>query len=83
MTKTMVVAGRRGNVYNKLQSLLILGKHFEEKLHMYHLETLSMSNNFILGNSAAQDYTVPVRTKVAQTTRVKGNRSLGDRGEAA
>ena len=37
----------------------------------------------ILGNSAAQDYMVPVRTKEVQTTRVKGNRSLGDRGEVA
>jgi hypothetical protein len=62
-----------------LQSLWILGKHFEEKSHTYHLGISFMNNNFTLGSSAAQDYTGLARTKKGQTKRVEGNRCPGDK----
>ncbi len=45
---------------------------------MYHLETSFMNNNFILGSSVVQDYTVPARTKEGQTVRFEKIRSLED-----
>ena len=56
----------------------MLEKHFEEKSLMCHLGTSFMNNNFILGSSVVQDYTVPARTNEGQMMRFEKIRSLED-----
>ena len=57
---------------------VIVERHFEEKWHRYHLETLYMSSNSILGNFGVSTCMVLVRM-IEERSQKKGVLVQGDK----